>query len=243
MTTEVKSKKNIYEDAILTQDYVHQAVNLGEKVLALLSSQKVASEYEDTLNKINEAASQGDVTTVLELSKKLGDIQHNRATHEKSFIDLKKKYTFSDVLQAFNKEFEELAYTVAHETLVESHKAVAEATKAKGTRGPNKPVDSQEGKETRPAAVYKISKDGKSIEFILRAGPAKLDQDKEAFEFLGFKLVDSADGKKKVLEPAELVFDNGDKVKAARSSIVKALNDGGIKMFADYDIAEIKPTA
>lgn len=242
MTTEVKTKKAIYDEAIKSGLYNAQASGVAETVLDVFNTTALAGEYSETLKQIEEASKNGDVTQILALSKKLGSIKDNRANHEKALNDYKQKFKFPDILQAYAEEFSEMKYQAAIDALKATHIAVEQAGKAKGKRGPNKPVEDAEGKETRPAAVYKITKDGKSVEFVLRAGPAKLDPDQAAFEFLGFKLVDSADGKKKVLEPAELVFDNGQKVKAARASIVKALEAGGIKMFADYDIAEIKPT-
>lgn len=246
MTTEVKTNKSLYEEAIKTGLYNAQASSVSEKVLDVFNTTALAGEYTETLKQIEEASKNGDVTQILALSKKLSSIKDNRANHEKALSDFKQKFKFPDILQAYAAEFAEMKYEAALEAMKATHVAVEQAAKSKGkgTRGPNKPVDSQEGKETRPAKVYKIEKDGKSIDFILRAGPAGLDQDKEAFEFLGFKLVPSADGKKTVLEPAELVFDNGvDRVPAARSSIVKAMEKGGIKMFKDYNCNEIKPTA
>lgn len=243
MTTEVKTNKATYEEDLHLYD--GRATKISELILDVFSSQGIASEYEETLKLIGEASKSGDVKQVLVLSKKLNSIQDNRANHEKALDDYKKKFKFSDILQAYRDEFTELAYQAALVSLKETHVAVTQAAKVKGTRGPNKTADGVPApKGDRPPKVYKIEKDGKSIDFILRAGPAGLDQDKEAFEFLGFKLVPSADGKKTVLEPAELVFDNGvDRVPAARSSIVKAMEKGGIKMFKDYNCNEIKPTA
>lgn len=174
----------------------------------------------------------------------MSSIKDNRANHEKALSDFKQKFKFPDILQAYAAEFAEMKYEAALEAMKATHVAVEQAGKSKGTRGPNKTADGVPApKGDRPPKVYKIEKDGKSIDFILRAGPAGLDQDKEAFEFLGFKLVPSADGKKSVLEPAEFALSNGEKVKAARASIVKAMETGGVKMFEDYNCNEIKPTA
>ncbi|MFI8556110.1 hypothetical protein [Pseudomonas putida] len=244
MTTEVKSQKAEYDEALKTGLYNQQGINVAERVLDVFNTTAIASEYEETLKQIAEASKVGDVKQVLALSKKLNDIQHNRQNHEKALNDYKNKFTFSDILQAYSAEFSELKYEAALEAMKSAHIAVEQSGNTKGTRGRNKSADGvQAPKGDRPPKVYKITKDGKSIDFILRAGPAGLDQDKEAFEFLGFKLVPSADGKKSVLEPAEFVTSTGEKIKAARASIVKAMETGGVKMFEDYDCKEIKPTA
>ncbi|PKA71349.1 hypothetical protein ATI02_4327 [Pseudomonas baetica] len=236
MTTDVKSNKASYEEN--KHLYSVQVNEVGAKIIEVLTTKGIATDYEETLKQITAASEAGDVAKILELTTKLKSIKDNRANHEKALSDFKQKFKFPDILQAYREEFEELAYQAAQEAV----KAAHVATNTKGKRG-SKAAASGEPKGTRTMSIYQISKGDKSVEFPLRAGPAGLEQDRAAFEFLGFKLVTPAGATKPVLEPAEITYDNGTKVPAARKSIIEALNKGGVKKFKDYDVKDVTPKA
>lgn len=69
MTTEVKTNKSLYEEAIKTGLYNAQASSVSEKVLDVFNTTALAGEYTETLKQIEEASKNGDVTQILALSK------------------------------------------------------------------------------------------------------------------------------------------------------------------------------
>lgn len=224
-----------YEEAMTQQLHNGAAKHLSEKVLSSLSSLTVSPAVADVKSQLVEAANKADFATILALGAKLKDIEDNQSKHTKDIADIRKKFSFADVLNAFKPEFEAVSYELAYTVLTNAHNAITQsATSTKGKRGPNKPKDdSGEPKEKAEMAVYTISKGDKSVELPLRRGRVTLSIDKEAFDLLGFKIV-LEDGKE-VLEPGVITLNDGKtNIPAGRSAIVKAIEEQSSPMFKGF---------
>jgi len=239
-TTDSKAKsfKNTYEESLKAQNVKAGARDLSEELLNIMFSHRVPAGFSDLNNKIAEAAKRNDVEEILKLSQQLKNVKDNEAANQKAIADLKKKHTFSDVLQAFNDEFEELAYQVAAKTFSTTHALIVQAG-SKQTGKKSKDTSDSADTQKRTMAIFKITKDGKSVELPMRPGRAasNLTQDKEAFDFLNFKIV-TEEGKE-VLEPGTIAMNEKDNVTASRANIVKAIEEK-VKGFEDYTVEQIQ---
>jgi len=234
MTTETeKDFKSEYTKATAANLHNEEARKLSDKVLSTLTSLTVSPAIADVRSQMAEALANSDDDLVFQLSSKLKDIKDNQKKHSKDITDLRSKFTFADVLNAFKPEFDAVSYELAYTVLTNTHVAIANSG-SKGKRGPNKPKDdSGEPKEKAEMAVYTITKGDKSAELPLRRGRVTLSIDKEAFDLLGFKIV-LEDGKE-VLEPGVITLNDGKtNIPAGRSAIVKAIEEQSSPMFKGF---------
>jgi hypothetical protein len=236
MTEENATVKNTFEEAVKANLHGEAPNQLADKVLKTILNQKISSSYNDINKQIAQAALIGDIDLVIELSNKLKNVKDSRKQHEKSYAEIQSKYDFSDILQAFSAEFEEMAYGVAYEVLTGTYVAVEAAKKKSTGKGA---TDTE--KTPREVKVYTITNaEGKSVQFPIRAGRSKLDLDKEAFEFLGFKLMKDPDDKSSTLEPGTIEVEPGKHEPAARKSIAEAILSGKVEFFKGFTAVENK---
>lgn len=229
MTTVEKTSKDKFQEAIDAGLHKPEAQVIAKEVIAVLLNASVSNSYADLTAKIAEASKNGDIEQILKLSNDLKNVKDNRSSHEKTFKQLTDKYDFADVLQAFKPQFEALAYDAAYKALT-----TAETTIKKSGKGGAAAKPAAE-KATRTETVYEITKGDKTVTFPIRAGRSKLSMDKEAFEFLGFKIVLDEDGKE-ALEPGTIEVAEGKFEPATRKSIAESIasEEINVKMFEGF---------
>lgn len=226
-------KKQLNE-ALADTLHSEAAKSIAKTVLSKITAGTVSSDFSDINKQIVEAGLADDTDKILELSTKLKNIKDSHKTHDKGYAQLRDANDFSVILKAYKADIEKLAYEIAYTVLTSTQVALEQASK--GKKG-SKPSDSGD-KSTREAKVYTVTKDGKSVTFYGRSGRAgaNLTQDKEALEFLGFKIVMVGDKEK--LEPATVLVGKNN-VESTRGNIVKSIQKEA-PQFAGYEIVEKK---
>lgn len=199
------------------------AKNLSEKVLTSFYDVLTPKAELNLQAQIKQAAANGDFDALEALMAQRKEVKANQAK-DGNIIKEIRKHDFPLVLKAFRAEFDAIIYEIAYNVLTGSHKAIVEASKS--TRAPrgSKSGESKPEASERTITVYEISKDGKTFEFPIRAGRSKLSLDKEAFEFLGFK-IELDEEKKEFLEPGTVKQKDGTESPATRKAIAQAVID------------------
>ncbi|HEJ1837310.1 hypothetical protein JE006_22980 [Pseudomonas aeruginosa] len=247
MTTQAnatKSAKANYEEALSAQNLIPGSKNLSEAVLNILLSNRVPSSYTNLTKQIAEAASKGEIDTVLKLSNDLKNVQDNERQNKKSLEELRKKYSLADVLQAFAPEFEEVAYEVAVKTLSTTHALITEASKKKGSRTPKAAGEGAEGGEGRKnkQSVFKITKkDGTVVDLPILQGPKGNIEFKKAeaeYNALGYTV--KVEGKEQFVEPSTIVLKDGSEIPVNRSNLIEAIEKQTSAQFDGWKVEKVK---
>lgn len=224
-TDSVDFKKKYEETNEPSSAGLHNPVakNLSEKVLSSFYDVLIPKAELNLQNQIKQAAAVGDFDALEALMAQRKEIKTNQSK-DGNIIKEIRKHDFPLVLKAFRAEFDTIIYEIAYNVLTGSHKAIVEA--GKSTRAPrgSKTTEDKPEPSDRVMTIYEISKDGKSFEFPIRAGRSKLSLDKEAFEFLGFK-IELDEDKKETLEPGTVKQKDGTEVVATRKAIAQAIAD------------------
>lgn len=206
----------------------HQfAVAIAQRAVETLQNATVSTNVADIKSQLQAllAGKDTDITQVLALTEKLKSNDADEKAKQKKAADLTKTFTLSEVLVAFQKDFDELVYKVGGELLERVTVAVnsgGKGTKAGGS-STSTTVANSEGATT---VIY--SRRGK--------GAANLMQDKDTFEFLGFKVVKDAEGEH--LDPSTLAQTDGQEIPSNRGNIIKAIQAGNVKALQGFKIVE-----
>ncbi|WP_372821394.1 hypothetical protein ACCE15_19210 [Pseudomonas parafulva] len=212
--------------------HVPAAKNLASKVIDTFYEVLTPTAELNLQNEIKKAAEKNDFDKLEELMAQRKEIKANQSK-DANIIKEIRKHDFPQVLKAFRKEFDSIVYEIAYNVLTGSHTAITEAGKSgKGGRGKST-TTAPTGENTRTQAVYNITKDDKTVEFVIRAGRSKLSQDRDALAFLGFTIVTDEDGKE-ALEPGTIEVSEGKHEPATRKAIVEAILAGNVEMFKGY---------
>jgi hypothetical protein len=212
------------------------AKNLSEKVLASFYDVLVPKAELELQAQIKQAAATGDFDTLEALMAKRKEIKNNQSK-DGNIIKEIRKHDFNLVLKAFRNEFDAIIYEIAYNVLTGSHKAIVEASKSSRAPRGSKSTEGKPESSDRIMTVYEISKGGKTVEFPIRAGRSKLSLDKDAFEFLGFK-IELDEDKKETLEPGTVKQKDGTEVVATRKAIAQAITDK-LEGFEKFDIKNV----
>jgi hypothetical protein len=243
-TNATKSAKANYEEALSAQNLIPGSKNLSEAVLNILLSNRVPSSYTNLTKQIAEAASKGEIDTVLKLSNDLKNVQDNERQNKKSLEELRKKYSLADVLQAFAPEFEEVAYEVAVKTLSTTHALITEASKKKGSRTSKAAGEGAEGGEGRKnkQSVFKITKkDGTVVDFPIVYGPkgnTDFKKAEEAYKALGFEVI--KDGDEYMVEPGVINLKAGGTAMVNRVNLIEAIEKQTAAQFDGWKVEKVK---
>lgn len=237
------SAKQQWESAVGDTIYVEEARKASQNVLKEFFAKRTPAKYTELNQQIAEAAGNGDIEKVLELSQKLKDVNDAAKTNNKALNDFAAKHKFAEVIQAYKEDFEALAYEISLTALKETHKAATDfaGTKKGGRKSSTAaPRTDDEAKATRKKSVIEITTDkGDKIEMPVRQGlgAAKFKSDEAIFEKLGFKVI--VEGKDESLEPSVIELDNGSNVPATRNNIFNAITEQNAKMFKGYTATKV----
>lgn len=220
------SNKEMFE-ANAKAPHQHQfAVSIAQRVVETLENATVSNSTSTIKEQLQAllAAKDTDIAQVIALSEKLKTNDSDEKAKQKKAAELAKNYTLAEVLTAFKDQYEDLVYKVASDVLERVTVAVNSGGKtAKTVTGTT--VANAEG-----ATTILYSRPGKSA--------PNLMQDKDSFEFLGFKVVKDAEGEH--LEPSTLTQTNGSEIPVTRPNILKAIKEGNVKSLQGFKIVEAK---
>lgn len=222
------SSKEMFE-ANAKAPHQHQfAVSIAQRVVETLENATVSNSTSTIKEQLQAllAAKDTDIAQVIALSEKLKTNDADEKAKQKKASELAKNYTLAEVLTAFKTEYEDLVYKVAGELL----ERVTVAVNSGGKGGAKAATTSTTVANAGGATTVIYSRRGK--------GASNLMQDKEVFEFLGFKVV--KDGEGEHLEPATLTQTDGSEIPANRGNIVKAIEAGNVKALQGFKIVEAK---
>lgn len=220
------SNKEMFE-ANVKAPHQHQfATAIANRVVETFEAATVSNNVSSIKEQLQAllAAKDTDITQVIALSEKLKNNDADEKAKQKKAAELTKNYTLAEVLTAFKSEYEDLVYKVAGDLLERVTVAVNSSGKA------SKTVTGTTVANAEGATTILYSRPGKSA--------PNLMQDKDAFEFLGFKVVKDAEGEH--LEPSTLTQTNGSEIPVTRPNILKAIKEGNVKSLQGFKIVEAK---
>ncbi|WP_122340015.1 hypothetical protein [Pseudomonas caricapapayae] len=224
--------KSSFDDA-LAGNYAEPAKSLGNAIFKKITSLSSNNALAEIHAKIATAASQEDDAQLETLFAELKKAKNDQKNVTDQYKAIRNSNKFETILLAYSEEFRDLAHSIAAEVIKGTDNAL-KSVKTRKSKNVDESSETTKGtRASRPVVDHVIGNDkGEKITFPGRAGRAipNLEQDREAFEFLGFK-VEKEDGKD-VLNPSTITLDDNTEVPATRVNIIKVLSEKtGLKGF------------
>jgi hypothetical protein len=215
-----------YENAINLSQHLPAAKIISEMVLDAFHTSKESDQIRELRVAIRQAHDAFDDDTAYDLMGQLKQLKDAEAADNAALEDLSSKFSISRILSSFkdDPQFQELVYGLALKVLNQSHQAISNPSAGK----------SKASRAKKDAEVFVISKDGISVTLPLRTPRAKLNVDREAFEFLGFSFV--GEGDEAELEVESFVDNAGTEQPLNRKTVITALQRQ--TAFEGYSIAQ-----
>ena len=215
-----------YENAINLSQHLPAAKIISEMVLDAFHTSKESDQIRELRVAIRQAHDAFDDDTAYDLMGQLKQLKDAEAADNAALEDLSSKFSISRILSSFkdDPQFQELVYGLALKVLNQSHQAISNPSAGK----------SKTSRAKKDAEVFVISKDGISVSLPLRTPRAKLNVDREAFEFLGFSFV--GEGDEAELEVESFVDNAGTEQPLNRKTVITALQRQ--TAFEGYSIAQ-----
>ena len=215
-----------YENAINLSQHLPAAKIISEMVLDAFHTSKESDQIRELRVAIRQAHDAFDDDTAYDLMGQLKQLKDAEAADNAALEDLSSKFSISRILSSFkdDPQFQELVYGLALKVLNQSHQAISNPSAGK----------SKASRAKKDAEVFVISKDGISVSLPLRTPRAKLNVDREAFEFLGFSFV--GEGDEAELEVESFVDNAGTEQPLNRKNVITALQRQ--TAFEGYSIAQ-----
>ena len=215
-----------YENAINLSQHLPAAKIISEMVLDAFHTSKESDQIRELRVAIRQAHDAFDDDTAYDLMGQLKQLKDAEAADNAALEDLSSKFPISRILSSFkdDPQFQELVYGLALKVLNQSHQAISNPSAGK----------SKTSRAKKDAEVFVISKDGISVSLPLRTPRAKLNVDREAFEFLGFSFV--GEGDEAELEVESFVDNAGTEQPLNRKTVITALQRQ--TAFEGYSIAQ-----
>lgn len=220
-------------DEALAGNFAEPAKSLGNAIFQKITSRSnnnALSELQLKLSKASAAAaatgSSEDEALVDTLYSELKKARTDQKNIKDQYKAIRGSNTFETILLAYGDEFRDLAHSIAAEVIKGTDSAL-KSVKTRKSKNAGESGESTKGtRASRPVVDHVIGNNkGEKITFAGRAGRAipNLEQDREAFEFLGFK-IEKEDGKD-VLNPSTITLNDNTEVLATRVNIIKALSE------------------
>ena len=215
-----------YENAINLSQHLPAAKIISEMVLDAFHTSKESDQIRELRVAIRQAHDAFDDDTAYDLMGQLKQLKDAEAADNAALEDLSSKFSISRILSSFkdDPQFQELVYGLALKVLNQSHQAISNPSAGK----------SKASRAKKDAEVFVISKGGISVTLPLRTPRAKLNVDREAFEFLGFSFV--GEGDEAELEVESFVDNAGTEQPLNRKNVITALQRQ--TAFEGYSIAQ-----
>jgi len=217
---EQNTAKHSFEEIQTAGLYAEQAKNLGSAIFKKITSLSDSNALAEIHAKIAAAATQGDDALLEKLFAELNKAKLDQKNIKDQYKTIRGNNSFQTILQAYSDEFRELAYSIATEVVKGTHVALKGAKTRKSSTAEAK-------REVKPSITYTVKNaKGEKSHLTERKGraAANLSQDKEIFEFLGFKIEKDADGKEH-LNPSTIKLNDGTEIPATRPNIVRAITE------------------
>lgn len=217
---EQNTAKHSFEETQTAGLYAEQAKNLGSAIFKKITSLSDSNALAEIHAKIAAAATQGDDALLEKLFAELNKAKLDQKNIKDQYKTIRGNNSFQTILQAYSDEFRELAYSIATEVVKGTHVALKGAKTRKSSTAEAK-------REVKPSITYTVKNaKGEKSHLTERKGraAANLSQDKEIFEFLGFKIEKDADGKEH-LNPSTIKLNDGTEIPATRPNIVRAITE------------------
>ena len=217
---EQNTAKHSFEETQTAGLYAEQAKNLGSAIFKKITSLSDNNALAEIHAKIAAAATQGDDALLEKLFAELNKAKLDQKNIKDQYKTIRGNNSFQTILQAYSDEFRELAYSIATEVVKGTHVALKGAKTRKSSTAEAK-------REVKPSITYTVKNaKGEKSHLTERKGraAANLSQDKEIFEFLGFKIEKDADGKEH-LNPSTIKLNDGTEIPATRPNIVRAITE------------------
>ena len=217
---EQNTAKHSFEETQTAGLYAEQAKNLGSAIFKKITSLSDSNALAEIHAKIAAAATQGDDALLEKLFAELNKAKLDQKNIKDQYKTIRGNNSFQTILQAYSDEFRELAYSIATEVVKGTHVALKGAKTRKSST-----VEAK--REVKPSITYTVKNaKGDKSHLTERKGraAANLSQDKEIFEFLGFKIEKDADGKEH-LNPSTIKLNDGTEIPATRPNIVRAITE------------------
>ena len=217
---EQNTAKHSFEETQTAGLYAEQAKNLGSAIFKKITSLSDSNALAEIHAKIAAAATQGDDALLEKLFAELNKAKLDQKNIKDQYKTIRGNNSFQTILQAYSEEFRELAYSIATEVVKGTHVALKGAKTRKSST-----VEAK--REVKPSITYTVKNaKGDKSHLTERKGraAANLSQDKEIFEFLGFKIEKDADGKEH-LNPSTIKLNDGTEIPATRPNIVRAITE------------------
>ena len=217
---EQNTAKHSFEETLNAGLYAEPAKNLGSAIFKKITSLSDSNALAEIHAKIAAAATQGDDALLEKLFAELNKAKLDQKNIKDQYKTIRGNNSFQTILQAYSEEFRELAYSIATEVVKGTHVALKGAKTRKSST-----VEAK--REVKPSITYTVKNaKGEKSHLTERKGraAANLSQDKEIFEFLGFKIEKDADGKEH-LNPSTIKLNDGTEIPATRPNIVRAITE------------------
>ena len=217
---EQNTAKHSFEETQTAGLYAEQAKNLGSAIFKKITSLSDSNALAEIHAKIAAAATHGDDALLEKLFAELNKAKLDQKNIKDQYKTIRGNNSFQTILQAYSEEFRELAYSIATEVVKGTHVALKGAKTRKSST-----VEAK--REVKPSITYTVKNaKGEKSHLTERKGraAANLSQDKEIFEFLGFKIEKDADGKEH-LNPSTIKLNDGTEIPATRPNIVRAITE------------------
>ena len=216
----LSAAKEEFEKTLASSSYNEKAKNLGTVIFKKITSLSDSNALAEIHAKIAAAATQGDDALLEKLFAELNKAKLDQKNIKDQYKTIRGNNSFQTILQAYSDEFRELAYSIATEVVKGTHVALKGAKTRKSSTAEAK-------REVKPSITYTVKNaKGEKSHLTERKGraAANLSQDKEIFEFLGFKIEKDADGKEH-LNPSTIKLNDGTEIPATRPNIVRAITE------------------
>lgn len=216
----LSAAKEEFEKTLASSSYNEKAKNLGTVIFKKITSLSENNALTEIHVEIAAAATKGDDALLEKLFAKLSQAKLDQKNIADQYKGIRGNNSFQTILQAYSEEFRALAHTIADEVVKEANTAMKGAKTRKSST-----VEAK--REVKPSITYTVKNaKGDKSHLTERKGraAANLSQDKEIFEFLGFKIEKDADGKEH-LNPSTIKLNDGTEIQATRPNIVRAITE------------------
>ncbi|GAB5339297.1 hypothetical protein [Pseudomonas fluorescens] len=235
-TVEKTTPKTEYQAAIGASLHDVNAINISEKLLDRLLKAKVPSAINTISKQISEALNAGEHLKAIELSESLKEVMTKKTHSEADIAQLKKKYTFEEVISIFSTEYEGLVFEAALDVLKQAHISIT----AKKPRGSAATTDEQ--KNSAPASPPKEAHisgpDGKKYVVQFVKGPITITGMTDLLKAVGIDVKETEKGPK---TDDTIKLKNGTEVPVSRRNVVDAIKEGVYEGFTVTKDETVKP--
>lgn len=223
---ETKTPKAEYQSAVVAKLHDVNAINISEKLLDRLLKAKVPSIINTISKQMSEALNAGEHLKAIELSEKLKEVMTKKTHSDSDIAQLKKKFTFEEVISIFSDEFESLVFEAALDVLKQAHISIS-AKKGKGSTATGSETP-RKATTTEVKEAHITGPDGQEFVVPFPKGQPTIKGLGSLLKALGLAVEETSKGPK---TEDTLKMKDGSEVLVTRRNVVDAIKGGAYEGF------------